>query len=58
MRHASCNAELRMMGDLPPWLLALTGYGLVAPQHRKASRAHSFAISPHGREFWLVNLRP
>jgi hypothetical protein len=27
MRLASCNAEFRMMSDLPPWLLALTGYG-------------------------------
>jgi hypothetical protein len=36
-----------MMGDLPPRLLALTGYGTVAPQHRKMSRAHGVAISPH-----------
>jgi hypothetical protein len=43
---ASCDAEFRMMGDLPPWLLALTGYGKVATQHRRASRAHGFAISP------------
>jgi hypothetical protein len=52
MRPASCNAEFRMMGDLPPRLLALTGYGLVAPQHRKTPRAHDLAISPRkSREF-------
>jgi hypothetical protein len=35
-----------MMWDLPPRLLALTGYGKVATQQRKTSRAHGFAISP------------
>jgi hypothetical protein len=29
------GAELRMMTDLPPWLLALTGYATVATQHRE-----------------------
>jgi hypothetical protein len=39
-------------GRLPPRLLALTGYGTVAAQHRKMSRAHGVAISPRKlREF-------
>jgi hypothetical protein len=54
---ASCDAEFRMMGDLPPWLLALTGYGKVAAQQDIACpRLRDLAARL--REVWLVNLLP
>jgi hypothetical protein len=58
MRPASCSAEFRMMGVLPPRLLALTGYGLVATQHRKTSRAHGVAISPRNSREVCWNVPP